>query len=180
MPRQFTAGLDPPAAGSAYSQSTSVARSSRWILISGSQRTEENSVITYTPESDEHGPRFNWGSGGGAQGCGFEEPPSPSDVQGLSRAKNVGPKQAAAAAATTTAAAAATTTFFSKYYAWPWPAPNCPYPHAPQKAFFINGFFIDASSLNVRSPLLVRQAQWQWRSTREGRARKGRGKRSLP
>ena len=24
-------------------------------------------------------------------------------------------------------------------------------------------------SLNVRNPLLVRQAQWQWRSTREGR-----------
>ena len=42
-----------------------------------------------------------------------------------------------------------------------------------------SGFFIVARSLNVRSPLLVGQAQWQWRSTREGRARKGRGERSL-
>jgi len=33
--------------------------------------------------------------------------------------------------------------------------------------------------LNVRNPLLVFQAQWRWRSTREGRARKGRGERSL-
>jgi len=44
----------------------------------------------------------------------------------------------------------------------------------PKKGFFINGFFIAARYLNVRSPLLVRQAQWQWRSTREGRARKGK------
>jgi len=29
----------------------------------------------------------------------------------------------------------------------------------PQKGFFISGFFIVARSLNVRSPLLVRQAQ---------------------
>jgi len=34
-------------------------------------------------------------------------------------------------------------------------------------------------SLNVRNPSLVRQAKWQWRSTREGRARKGRGERTL-
>ena len=27
----------------------------------------------YTPGRDEHGPRFNRGSGGGARGCGFEE-----------------------------------------------------------------------------------------------------------
>ena len=27
----------------------------------------------YTPGSDEHGPQFNRGSGGGARGCGFEE-----------------------------------------------------------------------------------------------------------
>ena len=50
--------------------------------------------------------------------------------------------------------------------------PSAPHPHAPQ-GFFISGFFIVARSLNVRSPLLVRQAQWQWRSTREGRACKG-------
>jgi len=51
--------------------------------------------------------------------------------------------------------------------------PTAPHPHAP-KGFFINGFFIAARSLDVRSPLLVRQAQWQWRSTREKRARKER------
>jgi len=57
----------------------------------------------------------------------------------------------------------------------------CPQlPPSPRhQGFFINGFFIVARSLNVRSPLLVRQAQWQWQSTREGRARKGRGERSL-
>ena len=47
------------------------------------------------------------------------------------------------------------------------------------QGFFINGFFIVARSLNIRSPLLVRQAQWQWRSTREGKARKGCGDCSL-
>ena len=41
-------------------------------------------------------------------------------------------------------------------------------PSPRPQGFFINGFFIVARSLNVRSPLLVRQAQWQWRSTREG------------
>ena len=56
--------------------------------------------------------------------------------------------------------------------------PTASHTHAPQVTF-INGFFIVARSSNVRSPLLVRQAQWQWRSTREGRARKGRGERSL-
>ena len=56
----------------------------------------------------------------------------------------------------------------------------CPQlPPSPRpKGFFINGFFIVARSLDVRSPLLVRQAQWQWRSTREGRAHKGRGERN--
>jgi len=49
------------------------------------------------------------------------------------------------------------------------PAPTAPHPHATQ-GFFINSFFIVARSLNVRSPLLVRQAQLQWRSTCEGRA----------
>jgi len=53
-----------------------------------------------------------------------------------------------------------------------------PHPHAPQ-CVFINGFFIAARSLSVQSPLLVRQAQWQWRSTREGRACKRRGERSF-
>ena len=48
---------------------------------------------------------------------------------------------------------------------------NCPPPLAPPKGFYINGFFVVARSLNVQSLLLVRQAQWQWRSTREGRAR---------
>jgi len=50
--------------------------------------------------------------------------------------------------------------------------------HAPP--VFISGFFIVARPLNVQSPLLVLQAQWQWRSTREGRASKERGERSLP
>jgi len=52
-------------------------------------------------------------------------------------------------------------------------------PTRTPQGFFINGFFIVAHSLNVRSPLLVQQAQWQWWSTREGRARKGRGERNL-
>ena len=30
-------------------------------------------VRDYTPGSDEHGPGFNRGSGGGARGCDFEE-----------------------------------------------------------------------------------------------------------
>jgi len=29
--------------------------------------------LNYTPGSDEHGPRFNRGSGGGARGCNFKE-----------------------------------------------------------------------------------------------------------
>ena len=41
--------------------------------------------------------------------------------------------------------------------------PAAPHPHAPKG--FINGFFIVARYLNVRRPLLVRQAQWRWRST---------------
>jgi len=54
--------------------------------------------------------------------------------------------------------------------------PQLPPTPTPPKGFFINGFFIVvARSLNVQNPLLVRQAQWQWRPTREGRARKGRG-----
>jgi len=57
--------------------------------------------------------------------------------------------------------------------------PQLPPSPRPQ-VFFINGFFIIvARSLNVRSPLLVRQAQWQWQSTRGGRARKGRGERNF-
>jgi len=51
---------------------------------------------------------------------------------------------------------------------------TAPHPLDPQGffiiGFFIIGFFIVACSLNVRSPLLMRQAQWQLRSTREGRA----------
>ena len=57
--------------------------------------------------------------------------------------------------------------------------PQLPSTPTPPKGFFINGFFNAARSLDVRSPLLVRQAQWQWQSTREGRARKGRGERCL-
>ena len=51
------------------------------------------------------------------------------------------------------------------------PPPSAPHPHAPQ-GFFISAFFIVAHSLN---PLLVWQAQWKWRLTREGRAHKGHG-----
>ena len=40
--------------------------------------------------------------------------------------------------------------------------------------------FLHRRALFGRSkPLLVRQAKYQWRSTRKGRARNGRGKRSL-
>ena len=69
----------------------------------------------------------------------------------------------------------ASPTFFSKY-SHPWLAPNCPLPPRPK---FLYQRFLQRA-LNVRSPLLVRQAQWQWRSTRERWARKGHGERSLP
>ena len=109
-------------------------------------------------------------------------------------------------AALATATAAATTTFFSKY-PYPWLAPAAPHPHAiigyfaththptsPRSTGFCaiwgcissrEGFSSTAfhrrakRSLNAESLLLVRQAQWQWRSTLEGRARKGRGERSF-
>jgi len=37
------------------------------------QRSAEGTLYIYTPGSDEHGLRFNRGSGGGARGCDFEE-----------------------------------------------------------------------------------------------------------
>ena len=44
--------------------------------------------------------------------------------------------------------------------------PTVPIPTPPE---------VSSSTVSSSKPLLVRQTQWQWRSTREGRARKGRG-----
>jgi len=52
--------------------------------------------------------------------------------------------------------------------------PTAPHPHALQRS--LHQRLLNRRALFERSkPLLVRQAQLQWRSTREGRARKGRG-----
>ena len=48
----------------------------------------------------------------------------------------------------------------------PWPAPNCPHPHAPQ-SFFINGFFIAARSFSNCPTLQKQVCCGAWRPGRE-------------